>query len=500
MLLLCSALLARAIPVLLAISFNESLVLTGSDQAFDHALTRCIQELSVTVNYIQHSVSTPRLPEYAYYPALHLTGVALSIVTSCNMCAVMFIPMVEPVLLFTFLRRFIKQDVAVALLLLLIVTNGYFSIFHTQYIREVYSFLILCSLILVIARMISGDEGGSFPGLTLLGILTASFIFSHFYLRYASLLILHVLVSTSYRRVKLQKKFLPVLSKLTLLIFNLIVTYDLYVAISYALTQKPLNYIEEIMSVYQKLVVADISSPLREVVSTVGVKLPEYDKLGIIVNQSIPLALFFIYILHISTLRNKISLSELSFNLALILSYYGLLLLKISQNLYVVNIGLRASQYTLLLYFIRVAKSMEDMRIRYDTRKRLFLPLIITIALSVATYPSLLPPSLKGLEPSYYIPYMTAKTISTLLPRYDLRICVIVEAPGIPISELFNGFIYGLVPERLNFIVLRLYGASHVQGYSRPPCDIIFYTDFAEELRYGRIFDVKLFALYEFHE
>jgi len=500
-LLLSSALLARAIPVLLTMSFNEDFVLTGSDQAFDHALTRCIQELSIPVNYIQHKLSIPRLPEYAYYPALHFTGAAISIVTSCKICAAMFIPIIEPVLLFPFLRRFIKQDVTVALLLLLLLTNGYFSIFHTQYIREVYSFLILCSLILVIARMVSGNEGSSFSGLILLIILTASFIFSHFYLRYVSLLIFHVLVYTSYKCVKLQKRFLPALNKLILLIFSLIVTYDLYIAISYALTLKPLNYIEEIMNIYQKLMVADISSPLREAVSTVGVKLPEYDKLGIIVNQSIPLALFIIYIPHILTSRNKTSLREFSFNLALIFSYYGLLLFKTLQDLYVVNIGLRASQYILLLYFIRVAKSMESMRVRYDARKRFFLLFtIITIALSVATYPNLLPPSLKGLEPSYYIPYMTAKAINPFLPRHDLRICVTAEAPGIPVSDLFNGFIYGFIPERIDLFVLRVYGASHVLGYNGPPCDIIFYTDFTEELRYGRIFDVKLFALYEFHE
>ncbi|MEM3885439.1 MAG: hypothetical protein QXG77_07075 [Nitrososphaerota archaeon] len=230
---------------------------------------------------------------------------------------------------------------------------------------------------------------------------------------------------------------------------------------------------------------------------TVGVKLPEYDRLGIIINQSIPLALFVIYVLYIVTATKKISLKELSLTLMLAFSYYGVLLLKTAPDLYIVNIGLRASQYILLLYIVRVMNSIERARIQHDTRKgRLFFfMLIMSISLSIVTYPSLLPPSLKGLEPSYYIPYTTAKVINPLLPYYAPEICVLAEAPGIPVNDLFNGFIYGFIPERIDLVVSRIYPRMRSSNELR--CDIIFFTDYTKELQWtGKIFDTKIFSLY----
>ncbi|MEM3449934.1 MAG: hypothetical protein QXP38_13880 [Nitrososphaerota archaeon] len=266
---------------------------------------------------------------------------------------------------------------------------------------------------------------------------------------------------------------------------------------------KPASYLEEILNIYWRLIRIDISESLVEATRTVGVSLPEYERLGIFVNQSTPLILFTIYVFCIAISNRKHSWKRLLFNLILMLLYYMLLILKISHDLYVVNIGLRASQYMLLIFSVMIVKSIEDLWIHNDVKGNgageagiSSILLMVPIIMSIVTYPSLLSPSLKGLAPSYYIPYISAKDINPLLPNHTLNICVAVESIGMPESDLFRGFIYGFLPDRINLALSRICKTPDVRRPNNVNCDIIFFTNELEPREGIRIFDAELFTLH----
>lgn len=501
--LLTSVLLTRAIPVALSTSLKKELVLIGSDQAFDYASTKYI----VATGHIELNITAPRIAEYLYYPAIHLTGAMLSLITNCNICVVCVMPMIELLIISLALRRLFKSSIRLIILFPILATNGYFSIFHTQYIREVYSFTLFGILLLLTTKTAVMCKVKVLSDQIVALILLVSLAFSHYYTRYTFILLLYLILIIFTLNSGLRKLSLKHLNK-TIAVGTLTsMLYDLYMSIAYTLKLKPEDWLKNILDTYRRLITADFVSSAVEVSEKVGTILPEYERLGIFLNQLVPLFLFAIYVIHNLSSKNRRTKLFITITM-LLFCYYGFLLLKLSQNLYVVNLGLRASQYVLLLLLIAITIDLECLCLNFSKsnimekrrvmRSKLVLSMLIFIVfLSTITYPSLLSPPFKGLAPSYYVSYNIAKSLNALLPLYANRICTLVREPGNPVNDLFNGFVCGFLPEKSNVIVSLIHDIHEIHNSKDISCDVIYVAgDFDISQKAYRILDARTFALY----
>jgi len=512
--LLIFILILKFLPVLLSLDISDQIILTGSDQAFDHATIKYI----IIHGHIPSNVKAFRINEYSSYPSIHLTGAVYSLITNNFIMIVLIVPVVEALLLFIFMYFVFKNLWLATIGSTLMLTSGYFAVFHISFVREVYANILgLFALKLIIIQL--KRYSNLYNNTNMLIALVLVFItmsMAHYYYRYAWLFIFIALGRFIFN--PKSNKLVNVMSSsmfrhLLLLYILFLITFDVFSAVHYLQSLNLSQIFAIIFQTYSRLFTWESQELLSQVSENVGKGLPEINRLMILLNSLVPLFTFFIVILFyiFTNIHRKILLSNIVYAGLMVILYYALLLLKASPDLYVVNIGMRGSQYILLiltLLILQITRIYIDFinKISGDTDlgktisfKILILAFFITILVSVSTYPALLPPTLLGLEPTYFIPYNVALNLSNLkVFNNSSALYVLVTDIGVPESDLFRGFIYGLLPY-YDVAVSRITIGEYYNAIALHTKFPIFIS--SELYLYGRfddlnkILDVRLFIL-----
>lgn len=437
----------RIVPILLIID-NEH-ILIGSDQAYDYALSKIIM---INGKIVRNEINARNI-EYSYYPAIHLflsIYMLISGFSGAYVCAI--IPLVEVFALFIFYYVFLHRKISLAIFgALLASTTGYYALFHIQAVREVYAFALyffICTTL-----YLSSLKRINSAGLPLI-LLIIAFSISHFFTRIAGTI---VLVFTLMFRELFKKSYAytsstqrnPSYFYILLMLLSMIVWDQLHL-FAYARSISLGTYFKEMLSfIHEQIAETKVYTQAQ----TIGSGLPEFDRYFIYINVlAAPMFLLWVFFYkNLGSRRQKMLL------ITILATYILSLLFRFTNDYYVVNIGLRSSEWIWLTFLLLSLYILRNSFIYNRGSRSTSNLLLVILLISVVTFPGLLPPTIKTHELTYYIPAKTAEMFSTsnyASSLYD-EIYVLVRGPGTPDPDSFRGFDSSLIiPHKVHRVTI----------------------------------------------